>query len=123
MAYQISSFRRFPAAFAIVAASALAFTGLIATATPAYAQSGSDYRCAGLAEQAHVAATCVDGGKQASAKRFVSTGKKLCEAGNERAAAKQFRAALKIAGVAEVDTDSQMASRSACHQIPAQPRR
>ena len=55
MAYQISSFRRFPAAFAIVAASALAFTGLIATATPAYAQSGSDYRCAGLAEQAHVA--------------------------------------------------------------------
>ena len=33
------------------------------------------------------------------------------EAGNERAAAKQFRAALKIAGVAEVETDSQMAAR------------
>ncbi len=33
MAYQLSSYRRFPAAFAIVAASALAFTGLIATAT------------------------------------------------------------------------------------------
>ncbi|AJA07379.1 hypothetical protein SKP52_02210 [Sphingopyxis fribergensis] len=111
MAYQLSSFRRFPAAFAIVAASTLAFAGLMATATPAYAQSASDYRCSGLAEQAHVAAGGVEGGKQASAKRFVSTGKKLCEAGNERAAAKQFRAALKIAGVAEVDTDSQMASR------------
>lgn len=111
MAYQLSSYRRFPAAFAIVAASALAFTGLIATASPAYAQAASDYRCAGLAEQAHVAASGVEGTKQSSAKRFVSTGKKLCEAGNERAAAKQFRAALKIAGVAEVETDSQMASR------------
>ena len=111
MAYQLSSYRRFPAAFAIVAASALAFTGLMATATPAYAQSASDNRCSGLAEQAHVAAGGIEGGKQASAKRFVSTGKKLCEAGNERAAAKQFRAALKIAGVAEVETDSQMASR------------
>jgi hypothetical protein len=111
MAYQLSSFRRFPAAFAIVAASALAFTGLMASATPAYAQSGSDYRCAGLADQANVAATGADSGKQASAKRFVLTGKKLCEAGNERAAAKQFRAALKIAGVAEVETDSRMAAR------------
>ena len=111
MSYQLSSFRRFPTAFAVVAASALAFTGLMVSTTPAYAQSGGDYRCAGLAEQAHVAANGVEGTKQSSAKRFVSTGKKLCEAGNERAAAKQFRAALKIAGVAEVETDSQMAAR------------
>ena len=111
MAYQLSSYRRFPAAFAIVAASALAFTGLMATATPAYAQSGSDYRCSALAEQAHVAAGGVEGGKQASAKRFVSTGNKLCEAGNERAAAKQFRAALKLAGVTEAQADSQVAAR------------
>ena len=69
------------------------------------------HRCTGLAEQAHVASTGVEGSKQASAKRFVSTGKKLCEAGNERAAAKQFRAALKVAGVAEVEADSQMAAR------------
>ncbi len=110
MSYQLSSFRHFPSAFAIVAASALAFTGLMASTSPAYAQSGSDYRCAGLAEQAHVAATGVEGSKQASAKRFVSTGKKLCEAGNERAAAKQFRAALKVAGVAEADTGAKMAS-------------
>ena len=92
---------------ALAAAAALAgISGL-----PAYAQSGSDYRCAGLAEQAHVAAGGVEGGKQSSAKRFVSTGKKLCEAGNERAAAKQFRAALKLAGVAEAETDAKMASR------------
>ena len=111
MAYQLSSFRRFPTAFAIVAASALAFTGLMASTSPAYAQSGGDYRCSGLADQARTAADGAEGGKQASAKRFVSTGKKLCEAGNERAAAKQFRAALKLAGVAEADTDSQVASR------------
>ncbi|MGH6652515.1 MAG: hypothetical protein ACREB7_15435 [Sphingopyxis sp.] len=110
MATQLSNFRRFPTAFAIVAASALAFTGLVATTSPAYAQSGSDYRCAGLADQASTAANGADAGKQANAKRFVSTGKKLCEAGNERAAAKQFRAALKLAGVAELETDSKMAS-------------
>lgn len=111
MTYQLSSFRRFPSAFAIVAASALAFTGLMASASPAYAQSNGDYRCAGLADQARTAADAAQGGKQSSAKRFVNTGSKLCEAGNERAAAKQFRAALKVAGVAEVETDSQMASR------------
>ena len=111
MAYQLSSYRRFPAAFAIVAASALAFTGLIASTTPAYAQSGSDYRCASLADQANTAADGASAAQKASAKRFVSTGKKLCEAGNERAAAKQFRAALKLAGVAEVETDAKMASR------------
>ena len=111
MTNQLSSFRRFPSAFAIVAASALAFTGLVASASPAYAQSGSDYRCAGLADQASTAAEGASAGQKSSAKRFVSTGKKLCEAGNERAAAKQFRAALKLAGVDEVATDSKMASR------------
>ncbi|HMO76898.1 MAG TPA: hypothetical protein PKD99_09635 [Sphingopyxis sp.] len=110
MTYRLSTFRRFPTAFAIVGASALAFAGLISTTAPAYAQS-SDYRCAGLADQAATAASSVEGSKQANAKRFVSTGKKLCEAGNERAAAKQFRAALKVAGVAEAETEARMASR------------
>ena len=77
---------------------------------PAYANSG-DYRCAGLADQAGNAAEKASGSDQQNAKRFVATGKKLCEAGNERAAAKQFRSALKIAGVAELETDSQMAAR------------
>lgn len=110
MAYQLSSFRRFPTAFAILASSALAFTGLMASASPAYA-NGGDYRCAGLAEQARTAANGLEGGKQASAKRFVVTGNKLCAAGNERAAAKQYRAALKIAGVAEAESESRMAAR------------
>jgi hypothetical protein len=112
MAYQLSTFRRFPSAFAIVAASALAFTGLIASTSPAYAQAKSgDYRCAGLADQARTAADAMQTEKQSSAKRFVATGNKLCEAGNERAAAKQYRTALKIAGVAEAESDSQMAAR------------
>lgn len=110
MTYQLSAFRRFPTALTIVAGAALAFTGLIASTSPAYAQS-SDYRCTGLAEQATTAADAASAGQKSSAKRFVSTGKKLCEAGNERAAAKQFRAALKVAGVAEVNGDSRVASR------------
>src|SRR3546814_6265518 len=112
MSYQLSSFRRFPSAFAIVAASALAFTGLIASTAPAYAQpQAGDYRCAGLADQARTAADGMEGGKESSAKRFVATGNKLCAAGNERAAAKQYRAALKLTGVAEVEADSEMAAR------------
>lgn len=111
MTYQLSSFRRFPSALAIVAASALAFGGLIASTSPAYAQANStDYRCTGLADQARTAAAGTEGSKQANAQRFVSTGSKLCAAGNERAAAKQFRAALKVAGVDEA-ADSKMASR------------
>lgn len=111
MAYQLSSFRRFPTAFAIAGSAALAFAGLMASTAPAHAQQGNDYRCSGLAEQAHVAATGVEGNKQASARRFVATGKKLCEAGDERAAAKQFRAALKIAGVTEADNGAKVAAR------------
>ena len=111
MSYQLSSFRRFPTAFAITGAAALAFAGLMASTVPAQAQQGNDYRCSGLAEQAHVAANGVEGRQQSSARRFVATGRKLCEAGDERAAAKQFRAALKIAGVTEADTTAQVAAR------------
>lgn len=99
-------------AVALVGAVALAFTGLMATASPAQAQTGStDYRCTGLVEQARTAAATVDAKKQGATKRHIATGMKLCEAGNERAAAKQFRAALKVAGVAEVETDARLAAR------------
>src|SRR3546814_5873371 len=112
MAYQLSSFRRFPSAFAIVAASALAFTGLIASTSPAQAQpKAGDYRCAGLADQARTAADAMQTEKQSSAQRFVATGNKLCEAGHERAAATQYRAAPQIAGVADVENDNQLATR------------
>lgn len=113
MTANLTAFRSFPSAFVVVAASALAFTGLIATTSPAAAQTNSsDYRCAGLVDQARAAAGTVDGGKQSDANRFIATGEKLCEAGNGRAAAKQFRAALKIAGVDEVkDADNRVATR------------
>jgi hypothetical protein len=98
-------------AFALVAATTLAFAGLMASAQPVQAQTGStDYRCTALVDQARTAAAGTDAKKQANAARLVATGVKLCEAGNERAAAKQFRAALKIAGVAE-QTNAQMAAR------------
>lgn len=100
-------------AFALVGAVALAFTGLMVSASPAYAQGAStDYRCAGLVDQARTAAAGTDANKQNTANRHISTGLRLCEAGNERAAAKQFRAALKVAGVAEVaPTDARLAAR------------
>lgn len=110
MTYQLSTFRRFPTAFAIVAAAGLAFAGLVASTSPAYAAEGGDYRCAALAVQAESAAEAAGASDRSNAKRFVATGKKLCDAGNERAAAKQFRAALKIAGVAEAATDSKLAA-------------
>ena len=98
-------------AFALVAATMLSFAGLMASTSPVQAQTGStDYRCTALVEQARTAATGADAKKKASANRLVATGVKLCEAGNERAAAKQFRAALKIAGVAE-QPDAMLAAR------------
>lgn len=98
-------------AFALVAATTLAFAGLMASTSPAQAQIRStDYRCTQLVDQARTAAASADAKKQADAKRMVVTGVKLCEAGNERAAAKQFRAALKLTGVAE-QADTALAAR------------
>lgn len=113
MTANFKAFSSFPSAFAIVAASALAFSGLVASTSPAHAATNdSDYRCAGLVDQARAAADTVEGGKQSDVERFIATGQKLCEAGNARAAAKQFRAALKIAGIDEVkNNDSRMAAR------------
>ena len=60
MTNQLSSFRRFPTAFAIVAGSALAFGGLIASTSPAYAQGSADYRCTGrnVQEEAYCSSYC-----------------------------------------------------------------
>lgn len=86
-----------------LSALAVTFAGaaLAMTAVPAAANNG-DYRCVSLADQARAAADGADASKQKAAKRFVATGQKLCEAGNGRAAAQQFRSALRTAGVAEV---------------------
>ncbi len=70
---------------------------LLAAAGPAAAQ---DERCTTLPEQARVAVQSVDAGTAKQALRYIATGEKLCEAGNEREAAKKFAAALKLAGPA-----------------------
>ncbi|MCC2602968.1 hypothetical protein [Sphingopyxis yananensis] len=80
------------------AAGALALSAVVAT--PAFANA-KDYRCGALAEQASAAADSADADKQKVAKRFVTIGNKLCEAGNGRDAAKQYRSALRSLGVAE----------------------
>lgn len=87
----------FSAALMAVAGTTLALSPVSASA------NAGEYRCTGLAEQARNAADSADAGKQRAAKRFVATGLKLCEAGNSREAAKQFRSALRTAGVAEAN--------------------
>ena len=91
--------RRLSAVLLTLSGAALAFS-----AAPASANSG-DYRCTGLADQARDPAQSADASKQKVAQRFLATGLKLCEARNARAAAQQFRSALKAAGVAEVQPE------------------
>lgn len=99
----MTSFTRFlPSAQGTLVALSLLLSafGFAAMAVPAAAQS-NDYRCTALAEQAQAAAAAATGPAQAAATRKVAVGTKLCAAGNRSAAAKEFRAALKLAGVAE----------------------
>lgn len=91
--------RRISTLLLAAAGSALALSAVAVAPAQANAR---DYRCGGLAEQARSAAENADASKQRVAKRYVATGLKLCEAGNERAAAQQFRSALKASGVEEV---------------------
>lgn len=100
MSYTSFLNRRFSALFLAAAGGALTLGSLAAQPAQANAR---DYRCGALAEQARSAADSADASKQKIARRFVATGNKLCEAGNGRAAALQFRSALKAAGVAEVE--------------------
>jgi hypothetical protein len=75
---------------------------LVAFTAPAAAQS-ADYRCAELQAQARTAAANATDADQAQrARRFISVGQQLCEARAEGQAARQFRSALRILGVAEV---------------------
>jgi hypothetical protein len=91
---------------ASLSAALMAAAGATLALSPVAASANAnDYRCAGLADQARSAADAADASKQKAAKRFVATGVKLCEAGNSRDAAKQFRSALRTAGVAEVNAE------------------
>lgn len=90
---------KIPAFFSAAIVATLALSPVSASA------NANDYRCGNLAEQARNAADGADAAKQKAAKRFVATGVKLCEAGNSRDAAKQFRSALRTAGVAEANAE------------------
>ena len=79
-----------------------ALAPLVAFTAPAAAQS-ADYRCAELQVQARTAAANATDADQAQrARRFIAVGQQLCEARAEGQAARQFRSALRILGVAEV---------------------
>ena len=116
MAIQLSTFRSFPTAFTIVAASALAFTGPPPSPSRFHHAQLTPSRPATIAAPVSPTrrATAADGaeaGKQANAKRFVSTGKKLCEAGNERRRRQAVPAPRsRLPASPQLETDSKMAS-------------
>ena len=66
---------------------------------PAAAKSGE--RCATMPAQIRAAAAKADPAAASSALRHLGVGEQLCRAGNERAAAKKFRAASEQLGHTE----------------------
>jgi hypothetical protein len=87
-------------AFLTFPAALLMSAGLMfVTAAPASAATAE--ACTTVPAQVRQAVATVDAGTARRALGYVSTGEKLCEAGNERAANKKFKAALNALGVAE----------------------
>src|SRR5688572_17926149 len=87
-------------AFLTFPAAVLISAGLMfVTAAPASAATAE--ACVTVPAQVRQAVATVDAGTARRALGYVATGEKLCEAGNERAANKKFRAALTAVGVAE----------------------
>lgn len=85
-----------------VPAALLVSTGfLFAAAGPAMA--APDERCAVLPAQLRDAAGNAETRTARKALGYISIGEKLCEAGNERAAAKKFTAAMKTLGVEQAE--------------------
>lgn len=83
--------------FTAPAAFLVAGTILFATAAPAAAAES----CQAVPAQIREAAATADAGTAKRALGYVSIGEKLCEAGNDRAANKKFKAALTALGVDE----------------------
>ncbi|MEQ1688407.1 MAG: hypothetical protein ABL874_07520 [Sphingopyxis sp.] len=86
------------------ASFALAPIALFAVPTLAHAQGASgDYRCTELPAQVRAAtAASTDADAVQRAQRFIANGRNLCNARAEGEAARQYRSALRILGVAEV---------------------
>ncbi len=80
----------------VLAASAVALHP-----TPASAKAGE--RCATMPAQIRAAAAKAEPGAASAALRHLGVGEQLCQAGNERAAAKKFRAASQELGIGEPD--------------------
>lgn len=83
--------------FTAPAAFLVAGTILFATATPAAAAE----TCSAVPAQVREASATVDASTAKRALGFASIGEKLCEAGNDRAANKKFKAALTAIGIDE----------------------
>lgn len=94
-------------AFLTFPAALLMSVGLMfVTAAPASAANAE--ACAAVPAQVRQAVTTVDAGTARRALGYVSTGEKLCEAGNERAANKKFAAAIRALDLPE---SQQLAAR------------
>lgn len=89
--------------FALPAALLVSTVTLFATAAPAAA---ADKCAAAPAQVRELAAAATDAGAAKKAIRYASVGEKICEAGNDRAAAKKFAAAFAALGV---DGEQQLA--------------
>ena len=83
--------------FTAPAAFLVAGTILFATATPAAAAE----TCSAVPAQVREASATVDASTAKRALGYASIGEKLCEAGNDRAANKKFKAALTAIGIDE----------------------
>jgi hypothetical protein len=80
----------------IVTLAGLVLTGSIAvTAAPA---SAADARCEALPQQVRSALAGAEPSAARNATRRLRTGEALCRANSQRAAAKEFQAALKLLG-------------------------
>lgn len=83
--------------FALFASVGMTALTLAASVSPAAAQN--EEVCVNLPSQVRTAAATAEPKLAKRALSYAATGEKLCEAGNDRAAAKKFRVALKTLGV------------------------
>ena len=101
----------------ILMAATFTLAPLVALSAPvgAQAQAAADYRCADLPVQARTAiAASTDANATARARRLVASGQQLCDLRSEGPAARQFRSALRVLGVAEVRApDARQIARAA----------
>ena len=95
----------------LTVAAMLSFGSVIAAITPVQAATSSDYRCTKLLQQARDAVEKSESKTQKRAKRYIAIGVQLCQSGNERAASKKFRAALKTIGTTEIQFSGEKETR------------